>query len=552
MRLLPRSARSAFRSTTLLAACAVLLTACSGATVKPGPAAASDGSGFATTPLAPAAKGPLSSFTWSLYAEPQTLDYALAYDYPPNTVLANVCEQLFRVTPDLKIEPGLAMKSATPDPLTRVYTLREGVKFHDGSTMTADDVVASLTRHLLPATGSAWGSAFKNVVAVSRTGPLEVTVTLSKPDALLDELLAASPGTVESAKFLEKAGKDYGSPGTGVDCTGPYAIDTWAQGDSITLRKNPAYWDSGLAPKSDKVKFVFVGDPAARANGWLSGAVDGGYMVPSASLAQLDGTDKGKVWFGPNTAAADLAVLDLQGTLRDLKVRQALSMALDRDGIVKSAAGGVGVPAKAPAAQGAWALVPDRTAGYFAQLPAPVHDVAKAKQLVQEAGATGKKVVMATSSLAPEISVVGNAVQAAGREIGLDVELRPVAPDAYTALFTDPTARAGIDLVVTNGYDSTPDPLEFYQSLRTGDFGNYAGWSNPEFDDLFDKAAGTADPAARADLTAWLQQIAVRELPSIPLYEAPFSVFLGNRIAGAPTGIPQLYYPWAATIGAAR
>ncbi|MFD8594327.1 ABC transporter substrate-binding protein [Kitasatospora sp. NPDC059646] len=548
MRPLPRRPRTA----TLLASGVLLLataaTACSGATARHGATAGAD----QVTALTPAAKGPLPSFTWSLYAEPQSLDHALAYDYPPNTVLANVCEQLFRVTPDLKIEPALAVKSANPDPLTWVYTLREGVTFHDGGTMTADDVVASLTRQMDPATGSSWASAFKNVASITATGPLEVTIRLTKPDVLLDELLAASPGTVESAAYLAKAGKDYGSPRGGIDCTGPYALDTWAQGESITLKKNPAYWDGSLAPKADSVKFVFIPDAAARANGWLSGAVDGGYMVPSSSLGQLQGSARGKVWFGPNTAAADLAVLDLKGALGDLKVRRALSMALDRDGIIKSAAGGIGVPAKAPAAQGAWALVPDRTAGYYAALPAPVHDVDGARKLVQEAGATGRKVVMATSSLAPEISVVGNAVQAAGKQIGLDVELRPVSPDAYSALFTDPAARAGIDLVVTNGYDNTPDPLEFYQSLHTGDFGNYANWSNPEFDALYDRAVAATDPSTRADLTARLQQIAVRELPTIPLYEAPFSVFLGSRVTGAPAGIAQLYYPWAATIGSAR
>ncbi|MGV9264075.1 ABC transporter substrate-binding protein [Kitasatospora sp. NPDC003701] len=540
------------RSASLLAA-ATLLTAatagCSGATRN------GDGTtdaAYRVTPDTPAAKGAIPSFTWSLYAEPQTLDYAVAYDYPPNTVLANVCEQLFRVTPDLRIAPGLAVKSANPDPLTWVYTLREGVKFHDGATMTADDVVASLQRHLDPATGSSWGSAFKNVDSIEKTGPLEVTIHLTKPDVLLNELLAASPGTVESAAYLARAGKDYGSPRGGVDCTGPYAVDTWAQGDSLTLKKNPAYWDTALAPKADSVKFVFIQDPAARANAFLSGSVDGGYLVPSASLAQLRASDRGTVHFGPNTAAAGLAVLDLQGTLGDLRVRQALSKALDRTAVVKAAAAGVGTPAKAPAAQAAWGIAPDRTAGYFAALPEPVYDLAAARKLVQEAGAGGRKVVIATSSLAPEISVVANAVQSAGKQIGLDVELRPVAPDAYTALFVDPAARKGIDLVVTNGYDNTPDPLEFYQSLRTGDFGNYGNWSNPAYDELFDRAIAASDPAARADLTAQLQQIAVNELPSIPLYEAPYSLFLNKRITGAPTGIAQLYYPWAATIGAAN
>lgn len=539
--------------TTALLACfaavaAATATGCSGADASRSGAAPS----YTVTPTSPAAAGPLDSFTWSLYAEPYTLDYALAYDYPPNTVLANVCEQLLRVTPDLKIEPGLAQSFAHPDPKTWVYTLRPGVTFHDGSVMTADDAVASLRRHMDPETGSPWGSAFKNVSSVTATGPLEVTIRLTQPDVLLNELMAASPGTVESAAYLAKAGKDYGGPAGKVNCTGPYKLDEWAQGDHVTLKKYPGYWDRTLTPKTDTVTFTFIEDPAARANAFLSGTADGGYMVPSGSLNQLRTSGKGAVHFGPNTAAADLSVLDFGGALGDVKVRRALSMALDRTNIVKAAAGGIGVPAKAPTARGAWALVPEKTEGYFAALPEPVYDVEAAKKLVTEAGAAGRKVTLATSTLAPEISVVATAVQAAGKQIGLDVELKSVAPEAYSSIFTDPAARAGLDLVITNGYDNTPDPLEFYQYLRTGDFGNYGNWSNAEYDTAFDAANAEADPARRAELTAELQKIAVRELPVIPLYEAPYSVFLGNRITGAPTGIAQLYYPWAATIGAAK
>ncbi|MCX4553724.1 ABC transporter substrate-binding protein [Streptomyces sp. NBC_01387] len=541
------------RTTALLACSAVIAAAagCSGATTSRNGGSAAPA--YTVTPNSPAAKGSLDSFTWSLYAEPYTLDYALAYDYPPNTVLANVCEQLLRVTPDMKIAPGLAVKYTNPDPKTWVYTLRPGVKFHDGSTMTADDVVASLKRQMNPATGSPWGSTFKNVSSIRKSGPLEVTIRLSKPDVLLNELMAASPGTIESAAYLAKAGKEYGGPKGGVDCTGPYKLDHWAQGDSITLKKNNAYWDRSLTPKTGTVKFTFTEDPSARTNAFLSGTADGGYLVPSSAFNQLRTSSKGKLYFGPNTGASDLAVLNLKGTLGNLKVRQALSMAIDRKNIIKAAAGGIGVPSKAPAARGAWALTPKKKADeYFKQLPEPVYDVAAAKKLITEAGATGHKVTVVTSSMTPEISVVANAVQAAGKQIGLDVRLKAVAPDAYTSIFVDPGARKGLDLVITNGYDNTPDPLEFYQYLRTGDFGNYGNWSNAEFDALFDKANAEPDPARRAELTAELQRITVRELPIIPLYEAPYSVFLGNRISGAATGIAQLYYPWAATIGAAQ
>ncbi|TSB32732.1 ABC transporter substrate-binding protein [Streptomyces sp. NBC_01525] len=538
------------RTVTLLACTAALAatsTACSGANVPR--QAASD---YQVTATSPPAKSGLDSVTWSLYAEPYTLDYALAYDYPPNTVLANVCEQLMRVTPEHRIEPGLAVRYDRPDPRTLVYTLRPNVTFHDGTTMTADDVVASLKRHMDPAVGSPWASAFKNVKAIDKTGPLTVTIHLTRPDVLLNELMAASPGTVESAAYLKKAGKKYGTAQGGVNCTGPYALDKWASGDSVTLKKFPRYWDRSLIPKSTSVKFTFIEDPAARSNALLSGTADGSYLLPSSSLAQLRGSGKGTVLFGPNTAASDLAVLNFKGPLGDVRVRRALSLALDRKAIIKAAAAGVGVPAKAPAARGAWALVPKKTDEYYDSLPEPGYDVAAAKKLVHKAGANGKKITMVTSSLSPDISVVANAVQAAGRQIGLDVSLKTVSPDAYSSIFTDPSARAGLDLVITNGYDNTPDPLEFYQYLHTGDFGNYGKYSNPEFDAAFDRANAEPDPEARAELTAELQRIALRDLPSIPVYEAPYSVFLGNRITGAPTGIAQLYYPWAATIGAAK
>ncbi|MFF0559559.1 ABC transporter substrate-binding protein [Streptomyces sp. NPDC004266] len=531
------------------AALAATTSACSGATK---PAAGGGGTHFEVGPTSPPAQGPLDSFTWSLYAEPYTLDYALAYDYPPNTILANVCEQLLRVTPDLKIVPGLAVKWRRPDPRTLVYTLRPGVRFHDGTTMTADDVVASLERQMDPKTGSPWGSAFKTVDSVEKTGPLEVTIRLGKADVLFHELMAASPGTVVSAASLAREGKDYGTPKGRLNCTGPYALDSWAQGDSITLKKNAAYWDKTLSPKSEKVRFTFIEDAAARSNAFLSGTADGGYMVPSSSFAQLKAGGRGSLLFGPNTGAANLAVLDFHGALGNLKVRRALSMALDRKNIIKAAAGGVGVPAKAPAARGAWALAPEKTAQLYDTLPEPVYDVEAAKKLVQEAHASGRTVTLATSTLAPEISVVANAVQAAGRQIGLNVVLKPVSPDAYSSIFVDPDAREGLDLVITNGYDNTPDPLEFYQYLRTGDFGNYGRWSDAEFDVAFDRANSEPDPAKRAELTARLQKIALDELPVIPVYEAPYSVFLGKRITGAPTGIAQLYFPWAATIGASK
>ncbi|MEU8325516.1 ABC transporter substrate-binding protein [Nonomuraea sp. NPDC048881] len=539
-----RTARLAAAALAVLAA-----TACGGGAAAPKAA----GSGtFTVTADLPPAKGPVDAVTWALYAEPQSLDYAYAFDYPPNTVLANVCEQLMRITPGFRVEPGLASKAESPDPGRWVYTIRQGVRFHDGSPLTADDVVASMRRHMDPAVGSYWVSSYQNVKSVEKTGPMEVTVHLKKPDHLFNEQMGTSAGTIESAAFLAAQGAGYGTPDKGVNCTGPYSLDKWEKGQAINLKRFDGYWDPALKARAATVRNVFISDPAARVNALLSGEADGSYLVPTTGFTRLGSASSGKLYFGPNTAAVSLIPLDLKGPLGDLRLRKALSMALDRKAILQASVAGVATPAKAPAAIGAWGIAPEAAKQYYAKLPELSTDLEGARKLVKEAGGTGKKIVIATSTMAPDIGVIANAVQAAGQAIGLRVEQKAVAPDAYSALFSDPKARQGVDLVMTIWYDSTPDPLEFYGILQTGNFANYGGYSDPEYDRLVDQAGAEADPAARAAVVAKLQEIAVRDMVWIPLYEVPHSMFLNKRLTGAPTGITQLVYPWAAALGSAN
>ena len=128
-----------------------------------------------------APSGDIDSFTWVSYAEPYSLDYAYAFDYADNQVLANVCESLLRLNPDYTLTPGLAESFEHPTPTTWVYTIRDGVTFHDGTPLTAADVVASMSRHLDPAVGSSWYSVYQNVTSIEQTGDREVTVTDGDP-----------------------------------------------------------------------------------------------------------------------------------------------------------------------------------------------------------------------------------------------------------------------------------------------------------------------------------------------------------------------------------
>ncbi|MFE5795601.1 ABC transporter substrate-binding protein [Streptomyces sp. NPDC056503] len=531
-------------ATAVLSALA-LLAACSGP-----PKGGTGGVEARLSASTPPARAEIDSFTWALYAEPPTLDYTVAFDYPQNTVLSNVCESLMRWTPQLTLEPGLARQAVNPDPLTWVYDLRSGVRFHDGRTMTADDVVFSLGRQTDPKNAAAWAQVFRNVASVHATGPLQVTVRLKRPDSQFPQYMATAAGVVASKAGVEAAGKDYGTTG-GLACTGPFRLGAWQKGQSIELERFDGYW--GAEAKARKAVFRVLTDPSARTNAMLSGEIDGGYLIPTESYARLRESGVGTLYFGEGLSTVNVNVTDMKGALGDVRVRRALSLALDRSGFVKAGLGGAGTVTGSLTTRAAWGAAPESALrAAFDGLPPTEPDIEKAKALIKEAGATGKTLTMVTSPIGQDVSLLATAVQAAGTRIGLDIRLKTVAPNAFTALFTDPRAREGVDMFPLTLYNSITDPLDLLANFKTGAYLNYAGHSDKRYDALVDRAAAAYAPAERMEIEAQLNRLAAERFLWIPVAEWPTSVFLNKRITGAPTTIAYMYRPWAASVGAGQ
>ncbi|MEV0318312.1 ABC transporter substrate-binding protein [Streptomyces sp. NPDC050658] len=542
-----RSQRQRFAAGTAMTAVLAsfaMLAACAG------PPRNASGIPFALSASTPRAKGEIDSFTWALYAEPPTLDYTVAFDYPQNMVLSNVCESLMRWTPKLTTEPGLARRASHPDATTWVYDLRRGVRFHNGGTMTADDVVHSLNRQRDPDNAAAWAQVFQNVTSVRKTGALQVTVKLKKPDSQFPQYMASAAGVVASKSGVEAAGKDYGTSG-GLACTGPFKLGAWHKGQSIELDRFGGYW--GRRAKSGKVVFRFLPDASARTNALLSGEADGSYLIPTESYARLRGSGVGKLYFGEGLSTVNVSITNMRGPLGDLRVRKALSLALDRSGFVQVGLGGGGTPTGSLTTRAAWADASEQTRKRaFAGLKPGAPDIARAKKLVKEAGATGKTLTIATSSIGQDVSLLATAVQDAGTRIGLDIRLKSIAPNAFTALFTDPGARKGIDMFPLTYYDSITDPLDLLTNFKSGAYLNFAGHSDKKYDELVDRATAVDDPERRLKIEADIHRRAARQLLWIPVAEWPTAVFLNKRITGAPTTISYMYHPWAADVGAAK
>ena len=526
---------------------ALVLSACSADTSSPDATAAPE---WEYTAQTAAPSGDIDSYSWVSYSEPYSLDYAYAFDYADNQVLANVCESLLRLNPDFTLSPGLAEAFEHPTPETWVYTIRDGVTFHDGTPLTAADAVASLSRHLDPEVGSSWYSVYQNVASIEQTGDREVTVTMNGPDSQFNLAMGGSAGVVESAATLTEKGADYGNSTGLVNCTGPFALTEWKSGESVTLTRYDDYWDDTLRARAGEVDILFMTDPNARVNALKSGEVDGGWMIPADAIGQLQDSGKGDMYFGLNTAVGSLIVNNLEGPLGDERVRRALLMAMDRQGILDAAAKGYGEVTNALTTESVW--VGASGAGLkeaFEGLEEYPYDVEAAKKLIDEAGVAGEEIVIATAPISNDFAVISQGAAAAAQSIGLTATIETVSPSAYTALFSDPSAREGIDLFYTSWYLSSPDPLEMYSVLRTGEFSNYGNWSDPEFDALVNEAVTIDDPAARSEVTAQAQRIANEQLPWLPLFQGPMTLFLGDRVTGVAPSVAFMYYPWAATIG---
>lgn len=504
-----------------------------------------------TTP----AGGELDLATWNLpFGEPASLDPIKAYNYAENTVVANLCEGLMQVQPDYSIQPNLAESVESPDASTWIYTIRQGVEFWDGETMTADDVVYSLGRQLDPNEGSYWaGSVVGNIASIEKTGDWEVTVSLSEPDTTFNSYLATPIGNVVEEAHRLAAGANYGTPSGGVMCTGPYSVGAWNQGQSISLERNDNYWNTEKMAKTAQVDISFIVDSAAITNALSTGAIDGSYDVPLGSISALQSATDGSLILGRSLQI--IAIIGTgNGAFADPAVRKALMLATDRDAIAATVFEGTAEASASLVPNNSWSYGDDIYAEGRADLGSTAVDIEAAKEALKDATADLSQPISIVypserTYYADIISEISNGATA----LGLTVVPEGVPSAQFGAFFSDPEARAGHDAFVTANYMDVPDPLSFLRVILSSDGGqNYNAYNNAEMDGLLADAAATSDDDERATIVNEIQGMAMDELPWIPIVDPSVRLFLNDRVTGVPASFVYLYYPWAADLGAAE
>lgn len=491
----------------------------------------------------------VATVTWNLPYEPASLDPIKTQVYADAPVESNMCESLLKVQPDLSIGPNLAASyTESKNATVWTYTLRSGVHFWDGNPMTAADVVASLKRNIDPKSGSYWSLEYKNVKTIEATGPLQVTITMTQPDALLNQTLATSGGAVSEAATLQHDGAKYGTPADGVMCTGPYKFQSWKPGSSITLAKNTSYWNTKAPLRVGTLMFKFVSDANTISSGLTSGSLDGMYQVPAASIPLLKTSTAGTLYQGPSTASLDLLPTERSGPMHDSKIRRALFLALDRNAVATGVYHGAATAAKSFVNPGVGYGAKVFNA-YFNSLPTPAVDLTKAKQLVAQVSAASQTTIKLATSPDPSLVTVANAIAAAGRQLGLNIQVVTLTPAENDNLYFDQKARDQYDAFLNVQWTLTTDPLEELDFVTKGAFTNYGLYDNRAFETAFNAALGVVNPDERAQATVAALKIVDADLPWVPIVNLPVTTYVSNKLTGIPTSWAFLYGEWALALG---
>jgi peptide/nickel transport system substrate-binding protein len=493
--------------------------------------------------------GDVDSMAWVINGEAVSMDYALAYDFNTNAATTNICEPLLRFSPEGQLEPNLAESWEQVDPTTFVITLRSGVKFHDGSDMTAEDVAFSLNRHRDPDVGSYLATFHERVADVVATGDLEVTVTLSAPDSIFAYALATNAAAVTSQAWAEANAGNVGTPEAGMMGTGPYMFTSWTKGQEIVLDRFDDYWntDRPLAVAQFVVKIIL--DEATIVQALTTGEVDGvfGTALSGKSVQALEGVDAVSVYRAPSYQVHYLTVNTGKPPWDDPRVRQALSTAIDKTGLLESTWGGIGTaPIKSPATPAMWTYEQDAFQAAWDALPGFDLDLEGAKALIDEAGAAGASGSMLVALPFDEEQAV--AIQAAAAEIGLDLSPEKVEiTDKIGQEFAGTEDRA-YDMSVTQWGSDIPDPAGnlLVNFLSTNLITNNSAYKNPDVDTALNAWREAVDPAERAQHLIDAQGLIVPDQPWIVFYSPDAVMVLNNRLGGYQIRPLTYWDPYAA------
>ena len=447
------------------------------------------------------------TITLGMVLEPPNLDptagAAAAID---EVVYANIFEGLTRFGPDGAVLPALAQSwDVSEDGKIYTFHLRTGVTFHDGTTFDAEDVKFTLDRARAEDSANAQKALFAGIDAVEVIDPATVTVTLKDADGNFPFNMAWGDAVIVAPESVaEAATKPVG--------TGPFRFDEWAQGDHITISRHDGYWGTPVA--LSKATFRIISDPTAAFAAMMAGDVDAFPNFPAPeTLAQFATDPRFKVIVGSTEGETILAMNNRQPPLDNVKVREAIAHAINRQDIIDGAMFGYGTPIGTHFAP--------HNPDYVDLTGLSAYDPEKSKALLSEAGISNLKLRLALPP--PTYARRGGEIIAAElAAVGIQTEITNLE---WAQWLEQVFKGHDFDLTIV----SHTEPMDINIYARP-DY--YFGYGKPDFVALMETLTKTTDPAARSDLLKQAQAMIAKDYVNAYLFQLAKTGVANAKIEG--------------------
>lgn len=466
--------------------------------------------------------------TWPAGYDPHTISAAAAM-----LVFGQVYETLIDHDSNMNFRGVLAESWETPDDMTYIFHLRQGVKFHNGREMTADDVLYSFQRILgqteygdIGALGSS-GSYYGGIDSIEVLDTYTIQFKLAAPNAAFMSNLTSTYGSIVCREVVEANNGSLSSIST-MAGTGPFMYKDSVVDNYITLVKNPDYWNAG-SPKLDGITFYLMSDASARLAALRTGDINL-CKLSAMNLSDVENDPNIKVLSYQSNDYTYLGFNLSNEKLQDQRVRQAMSMAVDRASIIDYVYNGEATVSTFVApAMGHWVW------DAVSQSPLYKYDVAAAKALMEAAGySDSNRLSLKTAAgLTDAVRDTAVVLQQQLKEIYIDLEINNLESGEYVDLWgIMSTPEAGYDAMCGyNGSGTDPNRAVGFFFSSTGN-ANVWGYTNDRVDELCKLGASTTDEAQRESYYIEAQQIVIDECPNLFLCSPMEYFFVGANVEG--------------------
>lgn len=467
--------------------------------------------------------------------EPDSLDVHKSYlSYYQTSLIGAPLVYLDLQTKEVR--PSLAESYTTStDGKTWTFKLRSGVKFHDGTPLTAALYKETFERIQAPETASTLSGDFTSIQSITAPDDKTLIFHLKEPNAqFLANLSHPSFGQPLLLSAIQKLGKDYSRNPVGV---GPWRFESWKTGDSITLVRNEEYqWANPMSEnqgpaRPEKVGFKFIADRQTMMAALDSGSIDIAVGLTPSDVRKYKNNDKFAILESLSNGPTFLEMNLTNEILQDIHVRKALNMAINMEAIIQSALQGEGVKTYGPLSPNSFGYDPSvEQYGYK-------YNVEEAKKLLEESGwkenAQGFRekngnILSLHLVSRPTYTIENQLIQSMLKEIGVDVKIQIVEQ----ATLLDMAVKGSFDLLLLSYLANDPNTLSgFLHSNQIGG-SNFSRVRDNELDSLLDKGGKELNKGERQKIYAEVQKRIVEQAYWIPLYTANEFFVVNNRVHG--------------------